>query len=834
MKTQNSSSLVAFHTLAIELRRLKNQRQNSNAIATAALLINQSLFDKNIEYSSFLQHPDSQRLISICKIICYRFSHNPSDDILTIINLARFSQPLIGQLLFLTTLLLVHQSSFNEESLKSLYNYNPNFFKSFLLSRIYSNPGSLFQSHETLLPLQIPHLTSFVPMNSKGQNKGQNSTVLIKFLIQFTLSKSFEHIIECATNDSLFDAFANFVFDCPKFFVMATQIFSIEELINIFKKLKKINAYALLRSFLDDYQETNSEVTSLIFQIYEKNDFLKFSKENEIFLTFSFLKKNNRWDIIELFYNKYSQQISSILQDFYQNNQRKYLEIFAKFKFNYLIDAVTPIIMKGVIEPRNYIYLLHKKDIIFQLLKTNPNILHHIIQSNEIKDKFTNEINSDKNLKHSYDHNNINKIVKFIHDNPQILPDPLLNPDTIVIQLYNIDELLFLDLFQNNKINEATTSMINYYLSRPDGNFPTIEFFQKLAKTVKLDQILPSIYHEHRDILQNSNWRNIITSIPQFLYFTLSQIGTNNEEIHVHDFEYVALLNEYISKNIENFSTQENLEDFINLVLFFLSKPPEQLALHNLSLATQLSLLDCFAQSSHFLFNFRIKYSNYKSDDDLDSCDITHERSQNIKYIHKFIDFFMLFAQTNIFSLGSPSNHVLERDFIEPLVELCMNDKIIGMMENILFPISEVTVNESNDFMNYRPHLEIEFPKQLDNETIELLSEYLNNSIPNIEQIDNLDESTKVELTELAIRLFSVPNSPLWRNLRLIQSLARMIETLHEKVNLTPRFLQCLSYLLNSNEIDRSNDELINGYHILATNARLNHSFIDVLEQLLK
>ena len=458
MNTNGSNSIINFHNLAIELRRLKRQ---PFAISTAALLINQSLTQTS-DYSTLLQHPDSQALSDLCNIICYRFSTDPSSDIINLISLLRFTRgpQQIGPWFLLNTLFLIYHNNLNENCLRALSQYDPIYLEKYLLGQIYSDPKNLFRAsnYELFLPLQVPNLARLT------FNERANSS-LLQYLIYYSFSRSSAHIEECASDEKLFDSFSNFVFNNPDFFIVANQIFKKKNLIDILLKLKNKNPSNLLNSYLLVYYNTSHEIAELFFNLYNDTDFLKYVNNDRIENLYNFLKSNDKWDLISQLYRRDDEShtiLSNIFRTSFLRDQSMYLSKYSNLKYDFLIEPIEPILLnpENQIDNHYYIYLLASDNITLKMLRNEPHFLQ-IIYENSLKKSETNKKTIDQIV--SFINRNLSQFIETQHMGPQNL---LFSEDSVVHDLMMNNELLFFDIFDSpntkNIMEETLVALISF------------------------------------------------------------------------------------------------------------------------------------------------------------------------------------------------------------------------------------------------------------------------------------------------------------------------------------------------------------------------------------
>lgn len=851
MDAKESNLLIDFHHLAIELRRL---RKNSYAISTAALLINQSI-TKPIEYSALLQTPESQKLSGLCQIICYRFSNDPSSDILRLISMLRFTRgpQQIGPWFLLNNLLSIYHDRLTEECYKCLSYFDPIFFEKYLLGRVYLNPQSLFRSttNEIFLPLQVPNLSNLA-------YKECNNSSLIKYLLHYSLSRSSQHIIECSQNENLFDSFANFVYKCPEFFIISNQLFDNKNLHDIFLSLKNKDPSKFLSSYLITYNQTSHETMDLILNLYSDQDLLKYVSDDRIEDLFNFLQINDRWDIITQLFER-NEKAHSILTGFFQNSflrdARKYLSKYSQLKLDFLIDAIESFLLgtENHIEPKHYVYLLPNDKISLIMLERDRHFLQIVMEASMRKD----EVN-EKTVKLivSFINRNLKRILSMFNDDFHRL---LFDEESIVFSLIRLNELLFFDIFDGQEniqiLTLATINLISFIVqtmaqemaqngrppsaqARPTAyhltlRFPSIAFFKKMAKKVDLQTAMIEIYRANQGIVRLPEWREALVAVPELLFTTLGfslqfpEFGS--------DHEYFDVFQRYITVNYNNFS--KSLDAFLVLVNFFLDtqllSAIPGFKFNNLCLSVQLSVLDSFASCCHLVF---------MTDDDQ-------------KTLKKFISLFKIIEETDVLKLASPSNSVICHDFVLPLLEMEEFEKdatkmMIHLNTSLHQPIGSEKSTFSKDAEAPKiEDLDVDVSTEIDDESLHFIIDFLLHLMPEEAVIAELAKNDPVSLrkiVELSLNVLSHHDCPLWNDPRFMRSLYLIINSL-DYGRLNPGFLQSLAFHMsrytgngttpvgaaNSQQHDEFHPELFDIYQILASLAVGSHDFADVLDVLL-
>lgn len=852
---KETSSLINFHNLSVELRRLK---RGTYSISTASLLINQSI-SQTTDYSALLQHPDCQKLLNLCKIICYRFSVDPSLEIINLVSLLRFTfgPQQIGPFILLRTLFSIYHTSLNENCLKALNRFDPIFLEKYLLGGIYSNPKDLLTStsEELFLPLQIPNL-------SKLSIHDRNNLSLLQYLIHYSSSRSYAHIVECATNETLFEPFSNFVYQHPEFFIVANQIFKKKQLFDVLLKLKNKNPSSLLNSYLSIYYNTSAELVELFLNLYNDEDMLKYVGDDHIQDLYNFFQSNSKWDSISLLYQRDQKShdiLYSIFQSTFIEDQRKYLSRYPSIKCDFLIEAIEPLILSKQVklDPKYFIFLLPNDQISLKMLQIEPRFLQSILECSVKKDeaqkKTINQITTfiNRNLKQFLEMQNIS------------LQLAIFNEESIINNILNIDELSFFDIFEGSEQNqiliEASIIFISFITqsmnqgmnptpsmrppepfrdpprhrqSQQGVKFPSKNFFDKLVEKVDVNLVLSNVYKMNQELMRIVEWRKALVATPKLLFSTI-EIKSQEQQISDSN-ELINLFQKYIQNNYDLFSRNSN--EFLTLINFFLNKKLldvlPQFMFENLSLSIRLSLLECFANCSHIIFE--------------------NEPEIDLKTVDLFVSFFNLLSSTNVFSIASPANDLLCRDFVLPLIRIPQYENIVPQMMislNVSPPQPLTAISSSFSDVAQNPDIEnidIELGSTIDQQSFDFIVNFLRNSMPEPQIIDQMlhaDMVTIKKLTDLSIKVLSHIDCNLWMDSKFISSLVSIFNKLDD-FDVTPRFLQALAFYVNrycvGNEMDPlmahpdiSPDLLIN-YQCLAQFSMRNRCFDNVLMELLQ
>lgn len=805
MNEKETNQLINFHNLAIELRRLK---KGHNPIPTFALLINQNI-NPTINYSNFYQHPQSEILINLCKIVLNRFSTHPATDSFLLIAMIKFSgNQKLGQLILFDILISNYSILFDENLLTRLYNSNPEFLKNYFLSRIYSNPQSLNpNSIESFLPLQNYSLIQL------GQNADMNSSSFLRFVVKFLFEKSFEHISDCLYNEKLFNHVANLVFYNPSFFEFSQILFPNQDnLKKLFEKLKETNPTQFLTSFLTFFTN-RTLISDIVSNLYTAGELIAHSTLENLNQLLLYLRTYNRWDCVELLYNKdhnWRFALSELLLEFYKSNQVDYLRLYAQYHYdfflnNYVIDEIS----QGHISVENFVYLFDKPELALQLITQDPYYIQSLLQ------------NSDT----------ITDTIRLLKSNPELIQRKIIDLNKIIPDIYQVNNTLFFDLFDDPQdIEAASFDLINFVMSnQPQMKFPSLDFFIQLSQKVNIMSLLPRLYESNPNLFYHPEWRKMLASMPQILFATI-QLNSYPQDCYILFIQYIHSQVEVLSNDIDK---------FCNLITFFKTTEIERFAYSNLALSTQLVLLDCFANSCHLLFNTGNQYTGYQSNGTIDSCDI--HIGDNKQKIELYYEFFQIMAKTNVLSQKSHSNDIIKKNLLLPLANLDYDLVQIGQMtlaldiKNLLEIDLEII---DPDQIPTIENVSVQMNPLLAPESLHLIATYIEKSLSDKDEILRMDSQFLKHLSEMIFSALSSTRSPIWMNADAVVLLCSILERLQAEnieIMLTPAFLQALAFMTNGEKegIPNQNAELVEIHRRLAEIVALSSTFENALLELL-
>ena len=792
-----SESFVDFFGLSLEIRRLRYCR---NAIIMVPFLINKHL-KTDVDFYSHYQSEDAKRLLNICKIIVYKFKNCADSSINILINLAKHSKTKFGPLIMIETILLTSKNSFGSNAINGILSLNPNFFQRFFINNIYSDPSSTFSLKSTeFLPFSYFHMPHLQNMKNNG-SKAPSNSFLIQFLLDFSISSSFHYINECIDNETLFGAFSNFVFNCPKFFILFNKIFDSNKSENIFLRLKQIDAKKLLEAFLLTYNHVNNTISQLFIKYYTQDEILDCIDDQNVINLFNFLETNGHWNIIEIVYRKFSDPIRNILIQKFERNPSKYFERYSKLKLDFLIDVLSI----HQIQPQNYKYILNHKNIVTDLMNQNPNFF---------LDTIINPYSS------NVDESIFNDITNFFYENPGYLQRPYFQSNNIVEYIYNQRPSYYFKLFNPDLLDDALEEVISN-IKNNEFEFPLIDFFDSMAQYVDIQMIFDKFFDEHGNLLYNDQWKCVWIDSKPFFSMLISQA---NEKMSDQSIIIIrSIITQYIQKNYEILCN--DLQELSLIINFFLTNSSNPFSLLQFSKHAQLLLLECFSSCSSKLFSESIKYNIYRSDNDLDLCDISPQQIQNEK-LNIFINFYKLLEKSEIFQLKSPSNEILYNNFILPLIGLNINPVLPDIFGFNL--LSDFSDSLEGEVTSYSDSLTISYStsRQLGDDMNARLAQYIENSL---QSIDKHNESLLIDLGKLMIEVFSLPNSHMWHKPYLINDLSEILFKFKDKISITPCFVKTISYLLTKY---KDADNILQSLNNLMKAIKENCNFTQVLEEL--
>lgn len=557
--------MIDFQSLAIEARRLGKTRC---AVGVFSLLINMNLRNPAATVESVLQSEDAKPLSEMCNIVVRRFSRNPSEDFNVLISLSRFGEPpLVGQQFMLIAVLALKERNLDDKSLDSLFSVAPDFFKTFLMSRVYANPVSLCASpHRAVLPLQIPSLQFF-------QDSGCSNSIL-KYLVELPIEISFEAVRECISSEDLFGLFIEFVYTTPTFFIFADHIVPDENALSlVFTRLAETDKRRLIRAFLTSVREVGTNVLDHFQRVVSADELILATREDPEMqmAALYYFALTRKIDLLEAASKENIESVYAVLQSLYEQRRDVYVQLLEQEQSELLVLAIKERVLSTLMVPKysesatdGIIGVLLKHDVFVRI------VLEEVPQFFRMGERKAPAGRAQRPL--------FDVLYGFYQRHQEMVAiEQVFRPDSVLFQLLDYDAGKFIGMLSGDRLVIIAREILMGVFSEGSGvKMPGYTFFEVLASNGCLQDVLERVFSIHGDVIRRTGSLNAcIARVPELLIFAI-QFFCDDQE--------------FVRNSLACFRYNKLEKDRFVFILSYFIHTPE--LMHTFDLSLQVSLFE--------------------------------------------------------------------------------------------------------------------------------------------------------------------------------------------------------------------------------------------------
>lgn len=555
--------MIDFQSLAIEARRLGRTRY---AVGAFALLINMNLKNPTATVESVLQSEDAKPLSEMCNIVVRRFSRNTSEDFNVLISLLRFGEPpLVGQQFMLIALLALKERNLDERTLDSLFAVAPDFFKTFLMSRVYANPVSFCPSPQrAVLPLQIPSLQFL-------KDSGCSNSIL-KYLVQLPVQLSFEAVRECLRSEDLFSLFIEFVYTTPTFFIFADHIIPDENDLNlVFTRLAEIDKLRLIRAFLMSVREVGTNVLGHFQRVVSDDELIRVTGEHvEMQMAACYyFALTRRIDLLEAASKENIEAVYSVLRSLYEQRRDFYIQLLEQEQSELLVLAIKNMALSALMGSKfnesstgGIIGVLLNHDVFVRIvLEEAP----HFFRMDERKPSAGREQNPLWDVLYGF----------YQRHQDLVAIEQIFRPDSVLFQLLDYDAGKFIGMFSGERLVIIAREILMGVFAEGSGvKMPGYTFFEVLASNGCLEEAVEPVFSTHGEVIRRSgSFKGSITRVPELLIFAI---------------EFFRDDQDFVRNALTSFHYNKLEKDRFVFIMGYFIHTPELMCIFDLSLQVSL------------------------------------------------------------------------------------------------------------------------------------------------------------------------------------------------------------------------------------------------------
>lgn len=566
--------LVDVPRLMTEARRLN---KNVVPIPICASLINFCIKDQNDSSLEDFSSSVSKSLINFCIIVVKRFSNDPSKEINQLVSLTRYTEAkCIGQRFLLYALFFVYGNEkkngknyrIDNEALKLVNRYFPDFFITYIMKNIYSNPIELCHRKDSFLPLQTPTLHDL--------NNNRCPIPIMECLIDSSIKTSILSIQQCVENNSLFDVFSRFVYNNSDFFIGLRLLHDdLTKIKPILISFYRNDPNSFFKAFFNAYILIDYETKSAIVDIFDDKEVLDFIKGfdpiNSIAHFIIDFKREIKLEKSEF------ELLVPCFQKIYLDSQDVYIDVLNNDTNSYFWKSILPIIMDQEYQfiPTQVLELLLKDEKSFPLyFQKHPTILFDMLNTHERSN--------------------------FLKRHPQYIKErenEVISP--LMLKLYENDVNDYLNELPVEKSINFILYILNFIVDNERFQIPSKEFFSAIASNIEYKKITGEFFVNNLEILNENEywWKFLHANCDIFIYY-LQSIELIDSGKCLDSFTI------YISKKYQELSTNSSMLLQILEILF--GDMIKILQFGNLPILVQKEVFECFSECCSTMNNLNV------------------------------------------------------------------------------------------------------------------------------------------------------------------------------------------------------------------------------------
>ena len=376
METPNiQRNLINFRRIGFEFRRID---QNNSPIATAALIINQSLYNPSTLLEEIIKSSEYQNLLKISLIFYRRFGSDHAAHFNNLISLVNWSSGNhLGEYVFLQIILGIPDAQFSPEQIRLTCQLFPTLFEPIFISRIYTNPNLLFTSDCPKLPTDKPVTADYLI------KCGADNFLIEKFLsLTFDSSLNFFRQICESRRYYVLLGLLNLR---PDFFIAIENICR-NDLFDVISQIMNSGMTSFLNIFFSYYHKIPQSIIKCVSSNLNPGNINQYARK---------LGKQNYQNLFNfIFENEYSEMICDgftfndnfipCVNDLYQKNPDLVLRIFKVANNNILNSTILSILISSSNDFSNLPYslieaVLSKPDFAFDIQTDHPQFFVSIL-----------------------------------------------------------------------------------------------------------------------------------------------------------------------------------------------------------------------------------------------------------------------------------------------------------------------------------------------------------------------------------------------------------------------------------------------------------------------